>query len=619
MSTAKTTAGIKINGESEELSFVTQQILSITVSKEINKIPTATITLKDGIPNKQDFPISNQDTFKPGTPIEILIGEPAGKQTVFKGIVTKHGLQVRKDKPSILTVECKDEAVRLAIGRKSRFWLDKSDSEIFQKIFEDYSAFPNMTLQAEDTKDIIVHDQMTQYYASDWDFMSMRAEALAKYVFVDDGQLSIQQPDLTQNEAFALTYGAAGDTPERSRIWEFESEMDARYQFNQVQTLGWDYAKQEVTQANPNFTPPSEAGNVSSDSLTSVIQLDAYQLHHHARMNEPELTAFANAVKQKSVLHKNRGRIKFDGRADIHPGKMVLLEGVGERFNGKVFVSRVFHTFQPGRWFTQIQFGLPFCWFQESEHIPNPAAQGLLPTTKGLHIGTVLQVKDDNEARKQERRDANFRVKVNISGFHQNNEGIWARMATFYATNGQGAVFLPEKDDEVVIGYVGEDSREPVILGALYSAAHAPPLQNENENYLKGIITKKGHKITFDEEKDILTVETKGGNSFVLNDSDKKISLKDINSNEIIMDSSGINISNNSKINIKSNALSLEAVTIDIKGSGATAINSPSGGPVRLGAGIAPVASLADGVFLPPIPAPVGFIGPPTKNIKVFV
>ncbi len=202
MSNAKTTAGIKINGQTQELPFQTQQILSITVSKEINKIPTAVITLKDGIPNQQDFPISNQDTFRPKTPIEILIGEAGQKQSVFKGIVTGHGLQVKKDKPSVLIVECKDESVRLTIGRKSRFWLDNCDSDIFKNIFQDYSRFPNLKLSTEDTRGIIVHDQMTQYYSTDWDFFVTRAEALAKYIFVDDGLIRIEKPTLAQQRLF---------------------------------------------------------------------------------------------------------------------------------------------------------------------------------------------------------------------------------------------------------------------------------------------------------------------------------------------------------------------------------------------------------------------------------
>lgn len=592
MSTAKTTAGIRINGQTNELPFTTQQILSISVSKEVNKIPMAVITLKDGIPNMQDFPISNQDTFRPGTPIEIVMGEPAQKQSVFKGIVTKHGLQVRKDKPSILTVECKDESVRLTIGRKSRFWLDKSDSDIFKEIFQEYATFPNLQLNTEDTTGIIVHDQMTQYYSNDWDFMAMRAEALAKYIFVDDGLVRIEQPNLAQQAALSLKYGIAGDTPAQSRIWEFESEMDARYQFDKIETLGWDYAKQEVTQANPGISIGQEPGNITSKQLSEVIKLATYRLHHHARMNGKELTAFADAVKQKSVLHKIRGRVKFDGRADIKPGQLVLLEGVGDRFNGNVFVSRVFHTFQPGRWFTQIQVGLPFSWFHESEHIPNPPAQGMLPPAQGLQIGTVIQIED--KGRPSDRLDKNFRIKVKISGFHQQNEGIWARLASFYATAGQGAVFLPELNDEVVVGYVGEDSREPVILGALFSQAHNPPLANDDNNFFKGIVTKKGHKVLFNDDKDIVTIETNGGNKIVLDDGNGKIETADANGNTVVLDSNGITLKSSAKIQIEA------STEIQIKGSkialeaGMIEINHQKAGSVLLGQGVLPAARATD-------------------------
>ncbi|MEM7373501.1 MAG: type VI secretion system tip protein VgrG [Bacteroidota bacterium] len=593
MSNAKTSAGIKINGSSSELPLTEAQILSITVSKEVNKIPTAVLTLKDGLPNKQDFPISNLPNFQPGTEIEILLGERNDRATVFRGIITKHSLQVKKDKPSILTVECKDETVRLTIGRRSRFWLDKSDSDIFQEIYEDYAGFQNMGLEAEDSNDIIVHDQMSQYYSTDWDFMVMRAEALAKYMFIDDGLLSIQQPDLGQNEAFTLSYGLAADSQETSRIWELDTEMDARQQFASVETLGWDYASQEVTQANQDFDSASEAGNISSDELTSIIGLDTYRLHHHARMKEEELTALANAVKQKSVLNKNRGRIKFDGRADIKPGQLVNLQGVGDRFNGKVFVSRVFHTFQLGRWFTQIQFGLPFRWFHEESRIANPPAQGLLPAIKGLHVGTVIKIKDED--RPADRLDKNFRIKVNISGVHEQNEGVWARLASFYASVGFGAVFLPELNDEVVIGYVGQDGREPVVLGSLYSEAHSPPFVNDDDNFLKGIVTRNGHKFQFDEEKDIITLQTNGGHSIVLSDEKKEIVTTDSNGNTITLDKEGIHLNSKKNINIEaSKDITIKGMNVSIVGQTSVAVNNNQGGPVLLGAGILPVARMMD-------------------------
>src|SRR5258705_11613361 len=84
------------------------QLLSIIVSKEVNRIPMATLVYTDGEPSKESFELSSQPEFEPGKEIEIKVGYSSDEQTVFKGIVIKHSIRVRK-KNSLLIVECKDK------------------------------------------------------------------------------------------------------------------------------------------------------------------------------------------------------------------------------------------------------------------------------------------------------------------------------------------------------------------------------------------------------------------------------------------------------------------------------------------------------------------------------
>ncbi len=602
MGNAKTEATLRIAGN--DLPITVQQILSITVSKELNKVPIARVIIKDGSANESNFAISNQDTFRPGAEMEVLLGEPEEKTTVFRGIVIRHGLKIRKDKPSVLVVECRDAAVRLTIGRKSRYFNDKSDSDIFEEVISEYDQ---LSVEAEDSSSIIQHPQIVQYYTSDWDFIAMRAEAIGQYLFVDDGTVGIRKPQLSATPKFTLAYGSAADTQEKSRIWEFESSMDARNQFAEVSTIGWDFSRQEVIQGTTSFSG-TESGDISSDELVSVIGLGTYQQYHQARMDENELNAYADAIKQKSILNKIRGRIKFDGRGDVKPGDMLTLEGVGNRFNGNVFVARVHHSFEPGRWFTEILFGLPYCWFHEESRIQNPPASGLLPTISGLQLGKVVQLKDE------ENPDRDFRIKVTIPGVHQANEGIWARLATLYAGNQRGSIFLPEIDDEVLIGYIAEDSREPVILGSLFSQNSGPPLENDDNNYLKGIVSRNEHKIVIDEENNTITIESQGGNKITLDDGNKKIVLEDSHNNSILMEASGIKLQSGKDITIEASAnVEIKGMSVNIVGQTDARINHPGGGMVKLGAGATPAAGTLDPISLPTLQ-----IGP-SKNIKVLI
>lgn len=80
---------------------------------------------------------------------------------------------------------------------------------------------------------------------------------------------------------------------------------------------------------------------------------------------------------------------------------------------------------------------------------------------------------------------------------------IKARVLQPLASDGHGAVVLPEKDDEVlVLGGTG-DGLEPVVIGSLYTEKRKPPtLQGKKDEVVptvRGLVTKSGMEITVDD------------------------------------------------------------------------------------------------------------------------
>ena len=110
----------KIIIEGTELSSV-HQVKNISVEKEINRIPFAQIVFFDGEAASQNFSLSNEDLLIPGKEIEIKVGYHNDDETIFKGIIIKHSIKIRENN-SVLIVECRDEAVKMTIGRKSNFY-----------------------------------------------------------------------------------------------------------------------------------------------------------------------------------------------------------------------------------------------------------------------------------------------------------------------------------------------------------------------------------------------------------------------------------------------------------------------------------------------------------------
>ncbi|SMO48629.1 type VI secretion system tip protein VgrG [Gracilimonas mengyeensis] len=516
---------ILLNGSEMDQTY---QLSDIEVSKAVNRIPFARVTLFDGSTSKADFPISNKADFLPGTEIEIKAGYQSTNKTIFKGIITKHGIRIRKNQ-SVLVVECRDKAVKMTVGRKNAFYKDKTDSDIISSLIGNYS------LSSDVASTSVTHKEVVQFYVSDWDFMMMRADVNSLIVLTNDGKVTVKKPDTSSSAVLSLAYGGT--------ILDFQAEMESRTQLSAAKASAWDMAEQKLVQADGTASDATLPGNVSGSTLSDVIGLDSYQLQSISNVPNDELKEWASSKLQKAKLSQTTGKVKFQGNEAAKPGTMIELSGVGARFNGKVFVSAVTHIIKGGEWITEAQFGLNFDWFvEEVDNIDAPANGGLMPAMKGLHIGTVKQIDQDP--------DGANRVLV-VLPLLQDEQGIWARIANFYSTSGSGCFFMPEINDEVIVGFLDENPNYPVILGSMYSKKNAPPYTPDDKNSTKAIVTKNKLEINFQDEDKVITIKTPGGNKMIYSDKDKSITIEDQNSNKAVFDSSGINIQSPADITIK--------------------------------------------------------------------
>jgi len=495
------------------------QIISVSVTKAINKIASARIILNDGDMPERDFPVSNSDAFKPGSAIKINAGYGEDEETVFEGIVIKHGIKISGDNYSRLVVECRDKAVAMTIGRKNANYIDSKDSDIIATLISNYSGLTS-EVQATTTQ----HKELVQYYCADWDFMLSRAEANGLLVCADDGKLTIKSPQTDATPELKVGYG--------DDLIEFHADIDARSQLSEVSSASWDPKDQAIVEEKVSPQTLNTQGDLDAATLAKVVDLKSFRLQSPVMMEKTALKDWATGQQVKAGLARIRGRMKFQGSAKAKIGSLIELEGVGNRFNGNVFVSSVSHEISNGNWVTDVEFGMSPNWFAEQRDLVAPPAAGLLPGVEGLQIGVVKKLDQDPNGQ--------HKVQVSVPILQAETEGVWARLASFYASNKFGAFFIPEIGDEVVLGYLNNDPSNPVILGSLYSSKLAPPYELSADNFTKAIVTKSELKLEFDDEKKIITIITPGGNKIVISDEDKSILLQDQNDNKVELSDSGI-------------------------------------------------------------------------------
>ena len=103
-----------------------------------------------------------------------------------------------------------------------------------------------------------------------------------------------------------------------------------------------------------------DAGNLSADTLADVIGENEFQLiSQWENWKSPNYRHVLMQSMMKHRLAKISGRVRIDGTAAVNPGQLIQLNGVGERFEGKLFVTGVRQEVEKGDW--QTSFAI---WYQ---------------------------------------------------------------------------------------------------------------------------------------------------------------------------------------------------------------------------------------------------------------
>jgi Rhs element Vgr protein len=561
--TATMTFTLKVDGAALPGSL---NIASIDISREVNRIPTATVVLFDGDAAKQDFEVSTGDLLTPGKTLEIEGGYSRDESLLFRGVITGQRVRVKGRGESFLEVEARDAAFRMALNRKSRYFTELTDSDLFEELIHGVSpAYPD--LSPDVTSTTAVHAEIVQYQVTDWDLLCARAETLGMYVAAIDGQVRVGPPDLAQEVAATLAFGR--------NVLDLDLALDARTQVERVTASAWDPANQEMIRSEVEDVPAPEQGSQSAGDLAEVSGVQESAIRHSGPVLQAELDSWAQAHMQRSRFARIRGTVRFQGSEKVLPGTLVKLEGMGERFNGVAFVAGVRHALGRGDWESVAQLGLRPEWRHElfPSALAAPAA-GLHPAINGLHVGVVTQLQDDPAG--------HDRILVRVPAIDAAADGVWSRLATLDAGAERGSFFRPEIGDEVIVGFINDDPHYPVVLGGLHSSSKPAPGPASDDNHEKGLVTRSKMKVVFNDDAVTLTIETPNGERVTIDDKGKAITIEDETGNKVSLTQSAITLESPRDIVLKASGdVSIEGTNVALKASAAVKVEGSGSASVK--------------------------------------
>jgi uncharacterized protein involved in type VI secretion and phage assembly len=202
----------------------------------------------------------------------------------------------------------------------------------------------------------------------------------------------------------------------------------------------------------------------------------------------------------------------------------------------------------------------------------------------GVHEALVAKV--ENDPAKE------CRVKLRYPWFDGGRTvSDWCRVVQLYAGNGYGAAFGPEKDDEVLVGFVHGDMRFPIVLGGLYNGKDKPPTHRAPDKDQKLIRTKHGHEVVLDDTPgaEAVKVTTAGGHAVRLDDAGRTVVVEAPGGVTITLEDGGT-------ITVRGTTVKLDARTIEL--------GSPVGEHLLLGQRFLNLFNTHTHTLVPPLPIP---------------
>jgi len=162
------------------------------------------------------------------------------------------------------------------------------------------------------------------------------------------------------------------------------------------------------------------------------------------------------------------------------------------------------------------------------------------------------------------------RIKVKFPRLSGEDESNWARVVSFMAGKERGAFFLPEVDDEVLVGFEYGDINMPYVIGSLWNGVDKPPETNsDGKNNIRVIKSRSGHVIRLndkEEEEKIEIIDKSGKNSIEISTKDNRITIK---------------AEKDISIKAPNGKLTIEAKDIEIKSSASTKVEAGAGMDIK--------------------------------------
>lgn len=401
------------------------------------------------------FELFDRGTFTVGTRIEIAFRAEGDPTVVTSGEITAVAVEPGVSGRHELVLTGFDLTHRMAREPKSRSFQRVTDADIASRIAGEYG----LDVDVDGTG--AAHDYVLQAGETDYAFLRRRAARIGFNVWIAERTFHFKRTPRSTATPPRLRYGA--------NLAKFAVRFSAAERSDEVQIRGWDSLGKEpiagrATETDPGTDAP--AATEFADAARRAFGRVKRNAGQFPVTDQSEADALAKSLLLRASGEEAVLRGEAAGDPLIGAGAKVHIEGIGSRMTGDWRVTGVEHVYGAGRPYVT-RF---VCGGKEPGGLADltgtAQSGGDRRGWHGLVVGIVTNNDDPEKL---------GRVRVQFPTLSADDESAWARVATPGGGKQRGLQWLPEVDDEVLVGFELDDHARPVVLGGLWNRQDNPP------------------------------------------------------------------------------------------------------------------------------------------------
>lgn len=311
----------------------------VTVDESVEFPSMFTFMVAGSDEQEQEVPwVDDRERFSIGNVVEIKMGYADALASLIVGEITALEPEFSASQLPVLNVRGYDRRHRLQRGRKTRSFIQQKDSDIASQI----GGEAGLTAQATDSGATL--DYVLQANQTDWEFLCARASQIRYEVVVQDKTLLFQPVANDQSEVLTLDM--------EHGLLEFYPRLSSAGQVTEVKVQGWSVKDKKALlgDAKGGDEVSAMGGSASGAALAQKAFGAAIEIVSDRPVGaQAEADQLAKARFNELVLELISGEGACQGRTDLRAGKVIKIDGIGQRFGGQYYITGAVHRYSASR------------------------------------------------------------------------------------------------------------------------------------------------------------------------------------------------------------------------------------------------------------------------------